>query len=224
MCQALCQGKQEAGWEAPLGCYTGRSHTQNKFPDSNVTIPTKIHIIKAMVFSVVIYGWESWARKKTEHQRIDAFKLWCWSHLDIKKIKPVIPKGNQPWIFIGRTDAEAEAPILWPPDVKSRLTGKDSDIGKYWGQEEKRMTKDEMVGWHHWLNGHEYEQTPGDGEGQGRLACCIAWGCKELDMTEQLNNNKAAFVFEESFFQLIVFLILPKNSFSYIPITGGQIF
>ena len=178
--------------------------------------------------------WEL-GRKKTECQRIDAFKLWCWSPLDGKEIKPVIPKGNQPWIFIGRTDAEAEAPILWPPDVKSQLTGKDtdagswltgkdSDAGKDWGQEEKGMAEDGMVGWHHWLDGHEYEQTPGDGEGQGSLACCIPWSCKELDMTEQLNNNKAAFIFEESFLQLIVFQISPKNSFIYIPVIGGQIF
>ena len=91
------------------------------------------------------------------------------SPLDNKEIKPVNPKGNQPWIFIGRTDAEA--PRLWPPDVKSWLTGRDSDAGKYWGQE-KGTTEDEMVGWHHQLNAHEFEQTPGDGEGQGSLVCC----------------------------------------------------
>ena len=91
--------------------------------------------------------------------------------LDSKKIQPVNPKGNQPWIFIGRTDAEAEAPILWPLDVKSRLIGKDPDAGKDWGQE-KGVTEDEIIGRHHWLNGHEFEQTPGDIEGQGSLACC----------------------------------------------------
>ena len=88
------------------------------------------------------------------------------SPLDSKEIKPVNPKGSQPWIFIGRTDAEGEAPILWPPDDKSRLIGKDPDAGKDWGQEEKGMTEDEMVGWLHWLNGHEFEQTPGDSEGR----------------------------------------------------------
>ena len=92
-------------------------------------------------------------------------------------------------IFIGRTDAGAEAPILWPPDGNSQLIGKDPDAVKDWGQEEKRVTEDEMVGWHHWLNGHEFEQTPGDSEGQGSLACCSPWGCKESDMTEQLENN-----------------------------------
>ena len=106
-----------------------------------------------------------------------------------KGIKPVNPKRSQPWIFIGRTDAEAEAPIPWPPDGKRRLTGKDPDAGKYWGQEEKRATKEEIVGWHHRLNGHEFEQAPGDGEGQRSLACCSHWGCKESHTTEKRKNN-----------------------------------
>ena len=88
-----------------------------------------------------------------------------WESLDCKEIKPVHPKGNQPWIFIWRTDTEAEAPILWPPDAKSLLIGKDPDAGKDWGQEEKGATEDEMVSWHHWLNGHDFEQTPGDSGG-----------------------------------------------------------
>ena len=92
-------------------------------------------------------------------------------------------------IFIGRTDAEAEAPILWPPDVKNQFIGKDPDAGKDWRQEEKGTTEDEMVGWHHQLNGHEFEQTPGDDEGQGSLVCCSPWGCKESDVTERLNNK-----------------------------------
>ena len=98
-----------------------------------------------------------------------------------KEIKPINPKGNQPWIFIGRTNAVA--PIIWPPDVKSQLIGKDPDAVKDWGQEEKEVTEDEMTGWHHWLNGHEFEQILGGSEGQGSLACCSPWGCKELDMT-----------------------------------------
>ena len=102
--------------------------------------------------------------------------------LDSKEIKPVNPKGNQPWIFIGRTDAKAEAPILWPPDAKNQFTGKDPDVRKDWRQE-KGMTEDEMAGWHHQLSGHELEQTPGDSEGQGSLACCHPWGPKELDTT-----------------------------------------
>ena len=120
-------------------------------------------------------------------------KNWCFwivvlektlqSPLDSKEVKPVNPKGNQSWIFIGRTDAEAEAPILWPPDVKSRLIGKDPDSGKDWNQEEKGTTEDEMVGWLHWLNRHEFEQTSGDSEGQRSLACCSSWYHKELDVT-----------------------------------------
>ena len=111
------------------------------------------------------------------------------SPLDCKEIKPVNPKGNQSWIFIGRTDAEAEAPILWPPDVNSWLIRKDA--GEDWRQEEKEMTEDKMVKWHHWLNGHEFEQALGDGEGQGSLACYSPWGHKESDPTERLNNNNS---------------------------------
>ena len=109
------------------------------------------------------------------------------SPLDCKEIQPVHPKGNQPWIFIGRTDAEAETPILWPPDATNWFTGRDPDAGKDWRQEKKGKTEDEMVGWHHQLNGHEFEQALGIGEGQGSLVCCSPWGYKELDMTEQLN-------------------------------------
>ena len=108
------------------------------------------------------------------------------SFLDCKEIKPVNPKGNQCQTFIGRTDAEAETPTLWPPDTKNWLIGKDPNAGKDWRQE-KGTTGDEMVGWHHWLNGHEFEQASGVGDGQGSLACSSPWGCKELDMTERLN-------------------------------------
>ena len=111
------------------------------------------------------------------------------SPLDSREIKSVNCKGNQSWLFIGRADAEAEAPIIWPPVVKSRLIRKDSDAGKDWRQEEKGMTDNKMVGWHHWLIGFEFEQSPGNGEGQGSLACCSPWCHKESDMTEPLNNN-----------------------------------
>ena len=151
-----------------------------------IPLPTNIHIVKAMVFPVVMYGCESWTIKKAECQRIDAFELWYWrnleSPLDSKEIKPVNPKGNQLWISIERTDAEA-LPILWLPDVKSRLIGKDPDAGKDWGQEEKGVTEEGMVGWHHQLNEHEFKQTPGDSEGQRSLVCCSLWGCKESDTT-----------------------------------------
>ena len=105
------------------------------------------------------------------------------SPLDYKEIKLVNPKENKSWIFIGRTDAEAETPILWPPDAKNWPIWKDSDAGKDGRQEEKGMTEDEMVGWHHWLDGHEFEQIPGDGEGQGSLVCCSPWAHRESDMT-----------------------------------------
>ena len=126
-------------------------------------------------------------------------KNWCFqavvlektleSPLDSKEIKLVNPKGNQPWIFIGKTDAEVAAPILWPHDRKSQLIGKNPDAGKYWRQEEKGATEDEMVGWHHWLNGPDFEQTPGVSEGQGSLVCCSPWGHKGSDTTEWLNIN-----------------------------------
>ena len=109
------------------------------------------------------------------------------SPLGCKEIQPVCPKGNQSWIVIGRTDAEAETPILWPPYAKSWLIGKDSDAGRDWGQEEKGTTEDEMAGWHHWLDGCEFEGTPGVGDGQGGLACCDSWSHKESDTTERLN-------------------------------------
>ena len=138
--------------------------------------------------------------KKLDHKEGWVLKNWCFqtvvlektleSPLNTKEVRPVHPKGNQPWILIGRTDAEAEALILQPPEMKSWLIGKDPDAGKDWGQEEKRVTEGEMVGWHHWLNGHEFEQTPGDSEGQGSLACCSPWGHKESDSPERLNNNR----------------------------------
>ena len=175
-------------------------------------LPTKVCLVKAMVFPVVMYGCESWTVKKAEHQRIDAFFFlnsfiyfnwrlstlqYCsgfchtltwisqidtfWavvlekSPLDSKETKPVNPKWNESWIFIGRTDAEAEAPIVWPPDAKSQLV------------------EDKTVGWYHQLNGHEFEQALRDGEGQGSLVCCSPCGCKELDMTGWLNNDDSCF-------------------------------
>ena len=124
-------------------------------------------------------------------------KNWCFwsvvlektlkSSLDCKEIQPVHSKGDQSWVFTGRTDAEAETPILWPHDVKSWLISKDLDAGKDWGQAEKGTTEDEMVGWHHWLNGHKFGWTPGIGDGQGGLACCSPWGHRRSVTTEQLN-------------------------------------
>ena len=134
---------------------------------------------------------ESWAPKN-----------WCFwtvvlektleSPLDCKEIQPVHPKGDQSWVFNGRTDVEAETPMLWPPDAKSWLIGKDPGAGKDWRQEEKGTTEDKMVGWHHLLNGRRFGWTPGTGDGQGGLACCDSWGPKEPDTTERLNWTELA--------------------------------
>ena len=138
-----------------------------------------------MVFPVVMYGCESWTIKKSEQWRIDVFELWCWRGL--LGVPWTAKRSNQSSILIGRTDVEPEAPIFWPPDLKNWLTGKDPDAAKYWRQKEKGVTEDEMVGWHHRLNEHEFEQALGVGDGQGSLAYCSPWGCKESDMSEQLN-------------------------------------
>ena len=151
------------------------------------------------------HGW-MW---ELDHKEVWAMKNCCFwtvvlektleNPLDCKEIKPVHPKGNKPWIFIGRTDAEAETPILWPPVEKSWLIGIDperahssrvKDHGKEdWRQEEKGTIEDEMVGWHHWLNGYEFKQAPGDGEKQRSLACCILLSHKDWDVTEWVHNN-----------------------------------
>ena len=158
--------------------------------NTDITLLTKVHLVKAIIFPIVMHGYESWSIKKAEFWRIDAFELWCcrdsWEFLGLQEIKPVHSKGNQSWILIWRTDVEAEVSILWPPDAKSWLIGNDPDAGKDWGQEEKGMTEGEIAGWHHWLNGHEYEQAPGDGEG---LVCCSPWGRKMLDTTEWLQQQ-----------------------------------
>ena len=171
---------------------------------------------------------------KLDHNNDWAVKNWCLqtvmlqktleSPLDSKEIKPVHPKGNQPWIFFRRNDAEAEAPILWPPDGKSQLIGKDPDAGKDWGQEEKGMTEGEMVGWHYQLNGHEFAQTPGIGEGQESLACCSPWGQKESDMTEWMSSPWKCLIsspalfstsgFLQSFFKILLkmLLLIPSSA------------
>ena len=146
-----------------------------------------------MIFLIVMYGCESWLKENW------APKNWCFwtmmlektleSPLDCKEIQPVYLKGNQSWILTGRTDPENEAPILWASDAKNWVIGKDLDAGKDWRQK-KGTTEDEMVGWHHQLYGHEFEQALEVGDGQGSLACCSPWGCKELDMTEWTELNE----------------------------------
>ena len=158
------------------------------FKTRNITLPTKFCLFKVMVFPVIMYGCE------LDYKESWKPKNWCFwtvllektleSLLGCKEIQLVNPKGNQSWIFIGRTDAEAKTPILWPPDAKNWPIWKDPDAGKDWRQEEKKMTEDEMVGWHHRLNGHEFEQAPGVGDRQGGLVCCSSWGHKDSDMTE----------------------------------------
>ena len=153
-------------------------HLDSILKRRDITLPTKVHLAQAMIFPVVMNGCKNLTRKNGW----GPYNLCLWtvvlektleSPLDNKEIKPVNPKGNQSWIFIESTDAEA--PILWPPAMKSWLFGKDPDAGKDWSQEEKQMTEDEMVGWHRWLNGHEFEQTLGDSEGQGSL-CAAVYG------------------------------------------------
>ena len=173
---------------------------------------------------------ESWAPKN-----------WCFwtvvlektleSPLDCKEIQPVHPKGDPSWVFIGRTDAEAETPIFWPPHVKSWLTGKDSDAGRDWAQKENGTTEDEMAGWQHWLDGHEFEWTLGVGDGQGGLACCSPWGRKESDMTERLNWTELNWwysgVWFLTYFTLCnrLYVYLPHFSwFKFIPFYGWAIF
>ena len=164
----------------------------------DITLLTKVCLVKAMVFPVVMYGCESWTLKKAEY-RIDAFELWYWRRL--LRVPWTAQRSNQSILkemnseYSWGTDTEAEAPTLWPPDAKNWLIGKDPDAGKDWRQEEKGTIEDEMVGWHHGVNGHEFEWTLRDSEGQGSLACCGLWDHKESDTTEQLNNTSYSWSF-----------------------------
>ena len=169
------------------------TNLDNILKSRDITLPTKVHVVKAVAFPVVMYRCECWTIKKAECQRIDAFKLvlekTLESPLDSKKIIPINPKGNQPWIFIASTNAKAEAPVLWPPDVKSQLIGKDSAAGRDWGQEEKGQQRMRWLDGITGFDGHECEQTQGDGEGQGSLACCSPQSHLESAMTERLNSK-----------------------------------
>ena len=166
------------------------TNIKNKLKLTN--LPTKVGLVKAMVFPVVMYGCESWTIKKAECRRFDAFELWCWRRLSrvpwtARTSKQSILKEINLEYLLEGVNAEAETPILWPPDAKSWLIGKDPDAGKDWRRKEKGATEDEMVGWHHWLDGPEFEQALGVGDGQGSLECCSPWGHKESDTTERLN-------------------------------------
>ena len=157
----------------------------------DITLPTKVDLVKAMVFPVVMYGCESWTVKKAEHRRIDAFELWYWRRL--LRVPWTARRSNQSILKEISRGISSEGMMLKlklvprPPHMKSWLIGKDSDAGRGWGQEEKGMTDNEMAGWHHWLDGRESEWSPGVGDGQGGLACCNSWGRKESDTTERLN-------------------------------------
>ena len=147
----------------------------------DITLPTKVRLAKAMVFPVVTYGCESWTIKTAECQRIDAFELWCWKRL--LRVPWTARRSNQSIL----KEISPGCSFEGVPDVKSWLIWKAPDAGRDWGQEEKGMTEDEMVGWHHWLDWHWFGWTPGVGDGQEGLACCSSWGRKESDMTELLN-------------------------------------
>ena len=158
-------------------------------------MPTEVCIVKTMVFPVVMYGCESWTIKKAEHQRIDAFELWCWRRLlrvpwTARRSNQSILKEISPGCPLEGLMLKLKLQILWPPDAKNWLIGKDPDAGTGWRQEEKRMAEDEMVGWYHWLDGHEFEPALGVGDGQGSLECCSPWCPKESNTSEWVNNNK----------------------------------
>ena len=157
----------------------------------DITLPTKVRLVKAMVFPVVMYGCESWTVKKAEHWRIDAFELWCWRRLlrvpwTARRSNQSILKETSPGCSLERLMLRLK--LQYFGHLMRRVDSLEkTDAGRGWGQEEKGMTEDETAGWHHWLDGHEFEWTPGVGDGQGGLACCDSWGCKESDTTEQLN-------------------------------------
>ena len=169
----------------------GMTNLDSILKSRDTTLPTKVRLVKAMVFSVVIYGCESWTVKKAEHRRIDAFELWCWRRLlrvpwtarrsNQSILKEISPGCSLEGMML-KLKLQYFGHLVWRVDSLEK-----TDAGRDWGQEEKGMTEDEMAGWHHRLDGHEFEWTPGVGDGQGGLVCCNSWGCKESDTTERLN-------------------------------------
>ena len=160
------------------------------FKSRDITLPTKVRLVKAMVFPVAMYGCESWTVKKAECQRIDAFELWCWRLLRVpwtaRRSNQSILKEISPGCSLERLMLKLKLQYFGHL-MQSWLIGKDSDAGRDWGQEEKGTAQDEMAGWHHWRDAHEFEWTPGVGDRQGGLECCDSWGRKELDTNERLN-------------------------------------
>ena len=171
-------------WDKPRhGIKKQRHHFANKGPHSQSYGFPSSHV----------WMWESRTIKEAECWRIDVFELWCWRRLlrvpltARRSSQSILKDGIQPWVFFGRNDAKADTPTLWPPNVKNWLIEKDHDAGKDWRQEEKEMTEQEMGGWHHWPEEHEFKQTLGVGEGHGSLACCSPRGHKESETSEWLN-------------------------------------
>ena len=182
-------------WAVTAAVKLKDAHWKESYDQPRQHIKKQRHYFGNKGLSSQGYGFSSTHVQMWEldHKEGWTLKNWCFwivvlekilvSPLDCREIKAVNPKGNQPWISIGKTDAEAKAPILWPPDGKVQLFGKDPDAGKDWRQRRRGTPEDEMVGWHHWLNGHEFEQTLGDSGAQKSLLCCSPWGLKELDST-----------------------------------------
>ena len=174
----------------------GLTNVDGVLKSRHITLLRKVCMVKTMIFPVAMYGCESWTTKKAEHQRIDRHKLSCWrrllrAHWTARRSNLSILKGISPEHSLEGLMLKLRFQSFGQLVERLDSLGKDPDAGKDWGQEEKGATEDEMVGWHHWLKGQEFEQTPGNSEGQGSLACCSPWGCKESDMTEWLNNNQA---------------------------------
>ena len=172
------------------------TNLDNILESRDVTLATKVHLVKPVVFPLVMYGCEGWTRKKAEHWRIDAFELWCWKRLS--RVPWTVRRSNQSILKEINPEYSLEGLMLKLKlqhhghlTQRTNLLEKTLMMRKNWGQEQKGAAEDEMVGWHHWLNGREFEKTPGDGEGQGSLACCSQWGHKKSDTTEQLNNNNS---------------------------------
>ena len=190
--QNCCRWWLQPWNEKTLALWKKSSDKLSVFKSRDITLLTKVHIVKAMVFPVIMYGSESWNIKRAERQRIDAFELWCWRRLlrvswTARRSNQSILKEISPEYSLEGLMLKLKLQYFGHSSAKSRFIRKDPNVGKDWRQDEKGMTEDEMVRWHHWLDAHEFEQAPGVGDGQGSLACYSSWGHKESDTTERLN-------------------------------------
>jgi len=186
----------------------------------DIILLTKVHLAKAMVFPVVMYRCECRTIRKPERQRIDAFKLWCWRRL--LRVPWTARRSNQSILREVNPDysleglMQAETSIFWPPDGKNWLIEKDPDAGKDWRQDEKEVTEVEMVGWHLWLNWHEFEQTQGDSEGQGTLVCCRSWALKKSAVEQQQQNQLYLNKINNKFKNSSMRPVMPLISFAFL--------